>query len=123
MRELKFRGLAENIKTGERKMFYYGIGGLTLIGYVWIEKDIQFTGLLDKNYKEIYEGDIICHFTLNEPRVVIIRNGAFGYVVSTNSPYEEFISFAQNHYYEWRDGKSEHIEVIGNIYEGEYGNK
>lgn len=125
-REIKFRG--QNIK-GE---WHYGLLSHNKdvdSDYEWfisnkagkpfafgaIEKSIgQFTGLYDKNGKEIYEGDIVKHFNHNEIiREIIFMKGSFGYWTG-----KEFISYASNYHFEWNDFyKSEKIEIIGNIYE------
>jgi uncharacterized phage protein (TIGR01671 family) len=73
----------------------------------------QYTGLGDKNGKEIYEGDIVDHFGLNIKQEVIHKDGAFGY----NHEYKSFISYAENSWFDWKNRKSDEIEVIGNIYE------
>jgi hypothetical protein len=67
-----------------------------------------WTGLTDKNGVKIFEGDTIRAFNFpdNEVEVVFV-NGAFGYYW-----HEEFVSFAQNTNLEWKDGKSEFVEVI-----------
>lgn len=69
----------------------------------------EFTGLLDKNGKEIYEGDIVKH---NDNHFVMKwSENRFGWVGRVS---EEDMN--------WRDGEwfhklKKHIEVIGNLYE------
>lgn len=73
----------------------------------------QFTGLLDKNGKEIYEGDLVRMF--DEEKMIheiIFRDGCFGYVSIPN----HFVEL-NNHPFEWVDGKSKCLEVVDNIYE------
>ncbi len=80
---------------------------------------MQFAGLKDRNNKEIYEGDIIECFkcgSIDFRNVVEFKTGAFGYC----SGKYMFISFAENHNFEFKNGTSEKIEVIGNIYENGY---
>jgi len=88
------------------------------------ENLMQFTGLLDKNGKEIYEGDIVGERTLTDsPRLGVVKFGE--YANPFNS--DEFTKH-QGFYVDWncdmtrRDlgfwtGHKLDFEVIGNIYE------
>lgn len=113
MREIKFR--AWDGKKMHYQVRFGGVkDGIPLSPSVWDEKIgwtilsenpvleiMQFTGLYDKNSKEIYEGDIVKHATDEGVYKVIFEDGGF-YVLSS---------------YDFQTINEYPLEVIGNIYE------
>ncbi len=121
MREIKFRAWEDN------KMWYQVrcggmFDGIPTAPTVWIEdqgwgnltgqphtKVMQYTGLTDKNGREIYEGDVVSiqkyiggiFYPMNSG-VVAFSDGSF------------FVKAESSSYYAWLDYE---VEVLGNIYE------
>lgn len=124
MREIKFRAWDKIDKhmcynahkcydtlTCDDKDDYGCKWGINSFGDLLEDKDIilmQYTGLKDKNGKEIYEGDIIVIFHLN-------------HIVKYKAPRYYFIAPEEQIQHSWADSTAEaiksHAEVIGNIYE------
>ena len=121
MREIKFRAWDKD----EKKMLYHdtmwaSIGGgennednFVRVGINTLVPDailMQYTGLHDKNGKEIYEGDVVKFITEFTPRIGTVEWD------------DEYSRFAVAYKTAWIDfegiNKGEKgIEVIGNIYE------
>lgn len=116
MREIKFRAWLKEHKSmidvmeidiDNQTIFYYWFGDHDGRFENFNKIDLmQYTGLEDKNNKEIYEGDIIKF--LNSIFEVIWCNEKASFMLK-NKEYKEFLNFI----YENNNG----MEIVGNIYQ------
>lgn len=105
MSEIKFRQFVNG------KFHYWGLVSEGVFcgtaryedGYPYSQ---QFTGLRDKNGKEIYEGDILA-WGEDEIITIELKDGSFGF--NDNSEYKGGFGLL--------DGVNNYSKVIGNIYE------
>jgi uncharacterized phage protein (TIGR01671 family) len=118
MREIKFRAWDKNLN----KMDYNPIIDGIEVGAIGINNffdnsqiPMQYTGLKDKNGKEIYEGDIV--------RAKWIFSSCRGVIEYVPKTMQFMLREKDNDLHslsgEWKikDGLKVEIEVIGNIYE------
>ena len=113
-REIKFR-----VWDGNGRFFeYFNLQEIPHGCATCVAPPQQFTGLKDKNDKEIYEGDVVC-IPENDPTstsgnaflTVEYRYGGFGYVDLMTKKFE-------NIYYLIGDvDVDDCAEVIGNVFE------
>ena len=125
MRQLKFRQPLLNRDGSFNKFHYWGIFPDSFVGREMsgCEKgdDQQFTGLLDKNSVEIYEGDILLGRYIHANMVVYYDSGQCGYELGCDWDAEEESYGATEHLLDDRNWEQEETEweVIGNICENE----
>lgn len=116
MREIKFKLwdsdcstmiLPEDSKTNQIRMW---LNGVQAEDDVWIQNCVllQFTGLKDKNGKEIYEGDIIDYFPGKKYGIIVWDNELAGFCLNVD-----------NLRFSWHENNPfiADYKIIGNIYE------
>ena len=113
MRQIKFRAWLKD----EKKMiewypeFFSDMSPVTSYGSDFPDSDdvvlMQFTGLHDKNGKEIYEGDLVYSNSWNPDTMeVVFVEGAFMLAYEGCEPYYTDLYYAETEF-----------EIIGNIHE------
>ena len=116
MRTIKFRAWCEECYDEESDSYVFEMissDRLAISEYNLLKDQLkqtekfrlmQFTGLQDKNGKEIYEGDKIKYKNFKGYSTIVFENGAFGYYGISC-----FITLLETN--------AEHIEVIGNVFQ------
>lgn len=114
MREIKFRAFNESMN----RMEYFGLGDT--VPYYYQDEDsapipynvMQYTGLRDKNGKEIYEWDIVLNHFRKQKLVVFWDNK----IIGTKGGGWNYKKLENDKEMTWKI-EPENIEIIGNIYE------
>ena len=119
MREIKFRAWDKD----RGKMCHFGLfdldGHYSYVDYYRIPDEcpvMQYTGLKDKNGKEIYEGDIVEFGEVGDrvKKEIVFEESGF----ITVNPYEDGPGFIPTlGFFLEDDDEGYNIIVIGNIYE------
>lgn len=128
-RTIKFRAWCDKgnqmhtpceIYAGDNGELYTRTGISTDRGYGYnIHSNIQqFTGLVDKNGKEIYEGDVCtCRMVGIETQIEILNAQVSHYKAAAGFGFEVIGNDSDYRVFGFNDSNILSIEVIGNIHE------
>lgn len=111
MRTIKFRGWREDTKEWvygyvykvESKGLWFIDNGKTVSHQVIPETVGQFTGLCDKNGKEIYEGDLVVYYASGFARIEFVAGG--------------FHIIQEEYGFDFMGQMLATVEVVGNIHD------
>ena len=118
MREIKFRAWDDTLCHMMKPLTIEEMAKSTFQNCNWYQlKIMQFTGLLDKKGKEIYEGDL-CTDKDNIVQIVWSENHRWGCkIVKTNYVLQKDLTFPLWQWDRCEKNGNRELEVIGNIYE------
>ena len=128
MRKIKFRAWSKH----DKQMMYRGVYDINWYATEYNDENgchclrpiksddrhslelMQYTGLKDKNGKEIYEKDIINDTKFDEKAEILFKDGGFGFKLIPEKEHYDFIAFSGHSYLKQI---LETFEIIGNIHE------
>ena len=114
MREIKFRQWRPEGKSWHFFEFTDGICSGVINATLSVYPIYQFTGLHDKNGKEIYEGDIVKYEADKESGIAIIEYWPGSFIFNWIKQTTPSLSIINSAFY---FGCHSELEVIGNIHE------
>jgi len=119
-RNIKFKAICQHDETGRFHSQTYGVSQSPVLPsdrYHWVVKDLQYTGLLDKNNKEIYEDDIADGGTNTVVQVIWSDHHQWGCKVIKGSVLTTGLTFPLWHWDNCRQNEYGQLEVTGTIHE------